>query len=130
MNLLQVLDELKQDKYFQSCISHWEVIPPRKPVYVEFPSSIDPRVKSVLEKRGIKKLYSHQASAVENILSGKNLVIVTPTASGKTLCYNLPMVNKILKQPESRALYLFPTKALSQDQVEQLHQPGTNYAAS
>ncbi|MGB8657882.1 MAG: DEAD/DEAH box helicase [Candidatus Zixiibacteriota bacterium] len=122
MNLPQVLDELKQDKYLKPGISHWEVIPKKEAVYSEFPSTINPAVKSVLERRGIRKLYSHQASAVESILSGKNVVIVTPTASGKTLCYNLPVVNKILERAESRALYLFPTKALSQDQVSELHE--------
>jgi DEAD/DEAH box helicase domain-containing protein len=122
MNLLQVLDEFKRDEYLKNCISHWEVIRPKEAIYSEFPSSVNPRLKSVLEKRGIKRLYSHQATAIENILSGKNVAIVTPTASGKTLCYNLPVVNKILETSESRALYLFPTKALSQDQVAELHQ--------
>jgi DEAD/DEAH box helicase domain-containing protein len=122
MNLLQILDQFKQDRYFKSCISHWEVIPPREAVYSEFPASINPRIKSVLQRRGISKLYSHQATAVENILSGRNVAIVTPTASGKTLCYNLPVMNTVLEKPESRALYLFPTKALSQDQVAELHQ--------
>jgi len=122
MNLLQILDQFKTDSYIKDCISHWEVIPPREAIFSEFPQGIETRIKSVLEKRGIKKLYSHQASALENIFSGKNVVIVTPTASGKTLCYNLPVVNKILEKPESRALYIFPTKALSQDQVAELHQ--------
>jgi len=122
MNLLQILDELKQDRYLQSCISHWEVVPPKEPVYAEFPAGMNPRIKSVLEKRGIRKLYSHQATAIESILAGKNVVTVTPTASGKTLCYNLPVVNAILEKPETRALYLFPTKALSQDQVAELHE--------
>jgi DEAD/DEAH box helicase domain-containing protein len=122
MNLLQILDELRQDKYLQSCISHWEVVPPREAVYAEFPAGMNPRIKSVLEKRGIRKLYSHQATAIESILAGRNVVTVTPTASGKTLCYNLPVVNAVLERPESRALYLFPTKALSQDQVAELHE--------
>ncbi|MCJ7577496.1 MAG: DEAD/DEAH box helicase, partial [candidate division Zixibacteria bacterium] len=122
MNLLQILDQFKTDNYIKDCISHWEVIPPKEAIFSEFPQGIETRIKSVLEKRGIRKLYSHQASAIENIFSGKNVVIVTPTASGKTLCYNLPVVNKILEKPESRALYLFPTKALSQDQVAELHQ--------
>ena len=129
MNLLQILDELKQDKYLQRCISHWEVVPPREAVYAEFPAGMNPRIKSVLEKRGIRKLYSHQATAIENILAGKNVVTVTPTASGKTLCYNLPVVNAVLEKPESRALYLFPTKALSQDQVAELHQLVTDLDA-
>ncbi|MFQ6032432.1 MAG: DEAD/DEAH box helicase [Candidatus Zixiibacteriota bacterium] len=96
MNLLQILDQLKADNYIKDCISHWEVIPPREAIFVQFPEEIETRIKSVLEKRGIKKLYSHQATALENISFGKNVVIVTPTASGKTLCYNLPVVNKIL----------------------------------
>ncbi|MGB2988703.1 MAG: DEAD/DEAH box helicase [Candidatus Zixiibacteriota bacterium] len=129
MNLLQILDELKEDKYLQSCISHWEVVPPKEPVYAEFPAGMNPRIRSVLEKRGIRKLYSHQATAIENILAGRNVVTVTPTASGKTLCYNLPVVNAVLEKPESRALYLFPTKALSQDQVAELHQLVTDLDA-
>ena len=129
MNLPQILDDLRQDRYFQDCISHWEVIPSRNAIYSEFPGSINPRIKSVLQKRGINKLYSHQATAIENIHSNKNVVIVTPTASGKTLCYNLPVVNAILEKPETRALYLFPTKALSQDQVAELHQLVTDLDA-
>ena len=129
MNLLQILDELKEDKYLRSCISHWEVVPPKEPVYAEFPAGMNSRIKSVLEKRGIRKLYSHQATAIENVLAGKNVVTVTPTASGKTLCYNLPVVNAVLEKPESRALYLFPTKALSQDQVAELHEMVTEMEA-
>lgn len=126
MNLLQVLDELKQNRRFHGCISHWEVIPPREAVYAEFPPGMNPGIKSVLQKRGISRLYSHQATAIEKVLSGKNVVIVTPTASGKTLCYNLPVVNSVMEKPETRALYLFPTKALSQDQVAELHEMVTD----
>lgn len=129
MNLLQILDELKQDRNLRDCIPHWEVIPPKKAVYAEFPQAINPRIKSVLQKRGISKLYSHQATAIEKVLSGKSVVIVTPTSSGKTLCYNLPVVNSILEKPETRALYLFPTKALSQDQVAELHEMVTELDA-
>lgn len=122
MNLLQILDYFKNDLEIKSCISHWEVIPTREPLYSDFPESIEDRITSVLNKKGIKRLYSHQATAIENIFSGKNVVVVTPTASGKTLCYNLPVLNEILKNTGSRALYLFPTKALSQDQVAELHE--------
>jgi len=122
MNLLQILAQFKTESHIRDCISHWEVIPPKEALFAGFPEEIDTRIKAVLEKRGIRELYSHQATAIENIFSGKNVVIVTPTASGKTLCYNLPVVNKILEKPESRSLYLFPTKALSQDQVAELHQ--------
>jgi DEAD/DEAH box helicase domain-containing protein len=129
MNLLQILDELKNKQRHQECISHWEVIPARQAVVAEFPTSVSPRVKSVLQKRGISRLYSHQATAIEKILSGRNVVIVTPTASGKTLCYNLPVVNSVLDNPSTRALYLFPTKALSQDQVAELHEMVTDLEA-
>ncbi|MBN2135942.1 MAG: DEAD/DEAH box helicase, partial [Acidobacteria bacterium] len=89
--------------------------------YEEFPVSLNYRIKEVLESRGIDRLYSHQSESIESILEGKNVVVVTPTASGKTLCYNLPILNQILKKPETRAMYLFPTKALSQDQMDELH---------
>jgi hypothetical protein len=74
----------------------------------------------VLAARGIERLYCHQAEAVERVLAGENVCVVTPTASGKTLCYNLPVLDRALKDPSSRALYLFPTKALAQDQVAEL----------
>lgn len=71
----------------------------------------------MLRERGIQKLYSHQRHALDAVEAGKDIVVVTPTASGKTLCYNLPVLNAILRDPDARALYLFPTKALSSDQV-------------
>jgi DEAD/DEAH box helicase domain-containing protein len=71
--------------------------------------------------KGIEQLYSHQATAAEIAHSGKNVVVVTPTASGKTICYNLPVLNAVLENPDTRALYLFPTKALAQDQLAELH---------
>jgi DEAD/DEAH box helicase domain-containing protein len=73
-----------------------------------------------LEARGIQQLYTHQAESIEHALAGRNVVITTPTASGKTLCYNAPVLNAILQDPSSRGLYLFPTKALSQDQLAEL----------
>ena len=71
---------------------------------------------------GIAQLYSHQAEAIAHLAAGKNIVVTTPTASGKTLCYNLPVLDAILKDPATRALYLFPTKALAQDQMAELHE--------
>ena len=71
--------------------------------------------------KGIRELYSHQAITAELVHDGKNVVVVTPTASGKTLCYNLPVLNAVLENPDTRALYLFPTKALAQDQLAELH---------
>jgi DEAD/DEAH box helicase domain-containing protein len=88
--------------------------------YAPFPEALDPRLTRTLEGRGIAQLYTHQAEAIEHALGGRNVVVVTPTASGKTLCYNAPALHAILQDPASRALYLFPTKALAQDQLAEL----------
>ena len=95
--------------------------PAREGNYLPIPESIDPKLVAVLKARGVERLYSHQAETLEHIGSGEDVVVVTPTASGKTLCYNLPIINRLLAEPDSRALYLFPTKALAQDQLDELH---------
>ena len=96
-------------------------MPAREGQYAEIPAGVDARLANALVSRGIGKLYSHQAAAFEHVHAGRNVVIVTPTASGKTLCYNLPVLNKLLTEPGARALYLFPTKALAEDQLNELH---------
>src|SRR5215475_6885762 len=95
--------------------------PAREAEFAEFPSWIHTDLVGAYKAKGIRNPYTHQAAAAELARSGKNLVIVTPTASGKTLCYNLPILNEILETPDTRALYLFPTKALAQDQLAELH---------
>jgi DEAD/DEAH box helicase domain-containing protein len=90
--------------------------------YAPFPDSLDPRLQAALRARGIDQLYVHQAESIAHALAGRNVVIVTPTASGKTLCYNAPVLHSILENASTRALYLFPTKALAQDQLAELHQ--------
>lgn len=90
--------------------------------YAPFPDHLDARLIAALRKRGIDQLYSHQAEAIAHATAGRNVVTVTPTASGKTLCYNAPVMDAILSDPSTRALYLFPTKALAQDQLAELHQ--------
>ena len=102
-------------------VAHRE-LEPRPPRHAPWPEDIDPRVVAALKGRGIDALYTHQAAAYGAASAGRNLVVVTPTASGKTLCYNLPVLDRVLREPEARALYLFPTKALSQDQVAELGQ--------
>jgi DEAD/DEAH box helicase domain-containing protein len=87
----------------------------------EFPAALDPRLRAALDVRGVRQLYSHQADAIEHAVAGRHVVVVTPTASGKTLCYNAPMLHAILEDPSSRGLYLFPTKALAQDQLAELY---------
>jgi DEAD/DEAH box helicase domain-containing protein len=84
--------------------------------YGVFPEGLNPMLREALAGRGIERLYTHQAAAVEWSLGGKNVVVVTPTASGKTLCYNLPVVHDMLANPAARAIFLFPTKALAEDQ--------------
>ena len=96
-------------------------LPPRAAQFAPFPDGMDDRLKEVLRTRGVDQLYTHQAVAIEHALAGRNVVITTPTASGKTLCYNAPVLSAILQDPAARALYLFPTKALAQDQLAELH---------
>jgi DEAD/DEAH box helicase domain-containing protein len=89
--------------------------------FAPYPEGTDPRLCASLASRRIEHLYTHQAEAFAHILAGRNVVTTTPTASGKTLCYNAPVLDAILKDPSTRALYLFPTKALAQDQLAELH---------
>ena len=96
-------------------------MPPVTAAFGLYPDGIDARLKAALATRGIEQLYTHQSEAFAHVLAGRNVVTTTPTASGKTLCYNGPVLNSILKDPSTRALYLFPTKALAQDQLAELH---------
>ena len=121
MNIKQLSETLRKDSEFMECVTHWETIPACEAQYADFPEGLDPRLREVLAAKNIKRLYTHQRESHDRAAEGKNIVVVTPTASGKTLCYNLPVLDRILKEPETRALYLFPTKALSQDQVNELH---------
>jgi len=122
MNLEQMLDYFKSSEKMMNNITAWVELPAREAVYAEFPQFIDVRIREALERRGIRSLYSHQAAAIQAVHDGESIVVVTPTASGKTMCYNVPVLDAILKDEESRALFLFPTKALSQDQVSELHE--------
>lgn len=94
--------------------------PPRPGEFEDFPGELDPRLRRALATQGIERLYSHQAEAFRLLAAGHNIVVVTPTASGKTLCYNLAVLEGLLRDPELRAVYLFPTKALAEDQLHEL----------
>jgi DEAD/DEAH box helicase domain-containing protein len=118
----EILDDLLTSPSTGPCITTLRHFPARPPVLAPFPASLDPRLAEALRGRGITELYSHQARAWELVEKGQNLVVVTPTASGKTLCYNLPVLQSLLAQPEARVLYLFPTKALAQDQLAELEE--------
>jgi DEAD/DEAH box helicase domain-containing protein len=96
--------------------------PAREAQWADFPAWVNADLAAAYAGKGIRRLYTHQAAAAEAVHSGKNVVIVTPTASGKTLCYNLPVLNATLEDSDARALYLFPTKALAQDQLAELHE--------
>ncbi len=93
----------------------------REAQWADFPAWVHADLASAYAAKGIRSLYTHQTAAAEAVHAGKNVVIVTPTASGKTLCYNLPVLNAVLENSDTRALYLFPTKALAQDQLAELH---------
>ena len=122
MQVERILNELKKYNKVGSRFTAWRHITAKSGIYEEFPEWTEDKLVRILKEKGISKIYSHQASALESIKNKKNVVVVTPTASGKTLCYNLPVLDSILKDENSRALYLFPTKALSQDQLTELYQ--------
>lgn len=107
-----------QSKPTDTTVRRIEERPPR---YAEWPEGVAPRLIDALARRGIGRPYTHQAQAMTHALAGRNAVVVTPTASGKTLCYNAPVLSAIMRDPSTRALYLFPTKALAQDQLDELH---------
>ena len=118
----ELIQTIKEDYDFKRNITHWEHIEPREGQYADFPENIDPVIRKIYDSRGIKRLYTHQRKCFDLIGEDKNVAVVTPTASGKTLCYNLPVIDYLMKNPEARALYLFPTKALSQDQQSELNE--------
>ena len=115
-----LIDRWQQDPEFRENVTYWQVTAAREAVNTPFPPSLDPRLVQALNSLGITQLYSHQAEAVVRAHNGENLVIATGTASGKTLCYNLPAVQQALSNHNARILYLFPTKALTQDQLTSL----------
>lgn len=121
MNLDQLIGRLRTDRSFMDCVTEWRTLPATEGRYEPLPDDMDPRLCDVLRARGIHRLYCHQAECFRLAQEGRDFVVVTPTASGKTLCYNLPVVSAILKNNDARALYLFPTKALSADQVSGLY---------
>ncbi|MGE5405840.1 MAG: DEAD/DEAH box helicase, partial [Candidatus Saccharibacteria bacterium] len=122
MNLKDAVEQLENDYSFRQGVVFKHYIPSVEGEYKDFPADCDPALISVLKGKGIDKLYSHQSRAYELGASRCSFVVVTPTASGKTLCYNLPILDAILKNPDTRSLYIFPTKALAQDQLAELHE--------
>ena len=117
LNVAQLIERLRER--YSNCITGELSIPERRGEYADFPETLDERIRTALRNRGIDRLYTHQRRAWEATERGRHVVVVTPTASGKTLCYNLPVLQSVVCK-QGKALYLFPTKALAQDQVAEL----------
>lgn len=119
---IRVFEKILADPDIAPCVTRVERLPEVPGSYASLPEDLDSRLAEALESKGITRLYTHQKASWELARKGRNFVVVTPTASGKTLCYNLPVVQSLLEDPSARALYLFPTKALSQDQQAELNE--------
>ena len=119
-----VVDQLAARDRHAELITALHRVPAREAQWAPMPEWVRPELIAAYRAKGVEQLYSHQANAIASVHEGRNTVIVTPTASGKTLCYNLPVLNSVLENPDGRALYLFPTKALAQDQLAELHELG------
>ncbi|TDK60304.1 DEAD/DEAH box helicase [Bacillus salipaludis] len=121
-NLQEIISELKTNEQFKENIVTWETIEEKPAQTVSMPESLHPILSQALNSKGIKELYTHQSTAYKTVMTGRSIVAVTPTASGKTLCYNLPVLQTILQNPNARSLYMFPTKALAQDQKSEINE--------
>jgi DEAD/DEAH box helicase domain-containing protein len=121
LTLSEWLARAEADRRFRENTTSITHIPASEGKFAPYPQWVDPALQRVLTERGITRLYSHQARAIELVHQGRDVVLVTPTASGKTLCYNIPVLQRILEEPETRAIYLFPTKALANDQMTEVH---------
>ncbi|MGC8913700.1 MAG: DEAD/DEAH box helicase, partial [Thermoplasmata archaeon] len=113
----RTINALKRGKRYKDRIAHVEALPPKEPIYGELKEELSPKIKNYLLKKGIK-LYRHQCDTIKHMRAGKNVIITTPTASGKTLAFNIPIFEKLEKDKSATALYLYPTKALSNDQLK------------
>lgn len=121
-SMIEMIDGLRKSPEIMEQVTYWHTIPPRDPKLADFPEGLHEGICAALKHKNIGQLYTHQAESFRQVTAGNHVVTVTPTASGKTLCYNLPVLQKILENDASRALYLFPTKALAQDQVAELQE--------
>ncbi len=117
MELSDVLQDMRQDAAFMSCVTAWVCLPPRPARTLPWPGGLEQRLLAALRAYGIEQPYTHQAQAIEAALAGENVVLATSSASGKTLAYNLPVLSALYNDQAACALYLFPTKALAHDQV-------------
>lgn len=121
MDVAKFIAHLRSSHFYSGQIVHLEELPERRARFGKISPPLDPRIARILEKENIRELYIHQARSIASVRRGEHVVVVTGTASGKTLCYNVPVLESILRDPEYCALYLYPTKALAQDQLRTLH---------
>ncbi|WP_226676969.1 DEAD/DEAH box helicase [Mesobacillus jeotgali] len=121
-SMQEILQELKVSESVKKNIVHWHTIEEKEAQSEDMPEELSEILKRALERRGVSRLYTHQKSSYDQIMEGQSIVAVTPTASGKTLCYNLPVLQSIINDPNARALYMFPTKALAQDQKSEINE--------
>jgi DEAD/DEAH box helicase domain-containing protein len=122
MSTLTFLDHLRGLRGYNGQIVHTEHLPAREPRYGRLEQPLPAPLAHALDRKGVRDLFTHQAEAVNAVRHGENVVVATSTASGKTLCYNLPVLESVLKDGRTRALYIFPTKALAQDQLRSLRE--------
>lgn len=120
MTLIEIVEQLQADQNYQGQLVHTEYIAPREADFGRLRPPLAPWLKERLSSAGIENLYRHQAEAIRKVRSGENVILVSGTASGKTLSYNLPVIEAMLEDPKATAFYLFPTKALAQDQLRVL----------
>lgn len=131
-----ILNRWRREPSISENVIEWRVLAPKSADVRPFPAGLSPELVIQLRAQGIQSLYQHQALAYESVQQGENIAVVSGTASGKTLCYNLPVVDSLIKYPHGKALYLFPTKALAQDQLShlketlsQIGEPNINFAS-
>ena len=120
--LLEFIASLKENADYRDILSHYEYMPAKPVEYYEGDLDLPGPLVQALARLGIPRLFSHQGEALAAIRTGKHLLVATPTASGKTLIYNLPVLESLLAEPQGHALYLFPLKALEQDQLKALQE--------
>ena len=129
MDVNAILRAITTHDSYAGQITYRRHLPERPAAYAEPAAPLPEELQARLERAGVRRLYTHQAAALDAVRRGENIVVVTPTASGKTLCYNLPVLTELVADPSARALYIFPTKALTQDQLEGVQRFGLVPAA-
>ena len=117
MDVAAFLNQIREQPEYRGQIAHVETVAARAPAYAEPGEPLPDEIQAALHEVGIQRLWSHQARAIDAVAGGHDVVVVTGTASGKTMCYNLPVARALLEAPEARAMYIYPTKALTQDQL-------------